>query len=114
MNKFEFGIAETAFNNEFVGMSRLPVSCEELMAVRERLIDLLRLSLSMEEKRFLLSVQELEPDWTLLGITGVESLRLLRMKSLRSYGFVLIVFRSLRLAECWIKAGMIFYLQVPK
>jgi predicted nucleotidyltransferase component of viral defense system len=71
---------EIAFNNEFVGMSRLSVSCEELMAVRERLIDLLRLSLSMEEKRFLLSVKELEPDWTLLGVVGVENLPAVRWK----------------------------------
>jgi predicted nucleotidyltransferase component of viral defense system len=71
---------ETAFNNEFLGMSRLSVSCEELMAVRERLIDLLRLSLSVDEKRFLLSVKELEPDWTLLGVTGVEKLPAVRWK----------------------------------
>jgi predicted nucleotidyltransferase component of viral defense system len=39
---------EIAFNNEFLGMSRLSVSCEELVAVRERLIDLLRQGLSIE------------------------------------------------------------------
>jgi hypothetical protein len=71
---------ETAFNNEFLGMSRLSVSCEELMAVRERLIDLLRQGLSIDEKRFLLSVKELEPDWTLLGVTGVEELPAVRWK----------------------------------
>ena len=71
---------ETAFNNEFLGMSRLSVTCEELMAVRERLIDLLRLSLSIDEKRFLLSVKEIEPDWTLLGVTGVEDLPAVRWK----------------------------------
>jgi Nucleotidyl transferase AbiEii toxin, Type IV TA system len=65
---------------EFVGMSRVPVTCEELIAVRERLIDLLRLSLSIDEKRFLLSVKELEPDWTLLGVTGVDELPAVRWK----------------------------------
>jgi predicted nucleotidyltransferase component of viral defense system len=73
-------LLETAFNNEFLGMSRLSVSCEELIVVRERLIDLLRLSLSIDEKRFLLSVKELEPDWTLLGVTGVEKLPAVRWK----------------------------------
>jgi predicted nucleotidyltransferase component of viral defense system len=73
-------LLETAFNNEFLGMSRLSVSCEELIVVRERLIDLLRLSLSIDEKRFLLSVKELEPDWTLLGVTGVEELPAVRWK----------------------------------
>ena len=71
---------EIAFNNEFVGMSRLPASCEELIAVREQTIDLLRLSLSIDQKRFLLSVKELEPDWTLLGVTGVEELPAVRWK----------------------------------
>jgi predicted nucleotidyltransferase component of viral defense system len=71
---------ETAFNNEFLGMSRLSVSCEELIMVREQLIDLLRLSLSIDEKRFLLSVKELEPDWTLLGVAGVEELPAVRWK----------------------------------
>jgi predicted nucleotidyltransferase component of viral defense system len=71
---------ETAFNNEFLGMSRLSVSCEELIMVREQLIDLLRLSLSIDEKRFLLSVKELEPDWTLLGVTGVKELPAVRWK----------------------------------
>ena len=71
---------ETAFNNEFLGMSRVSITCEELVAVRERLIDLLRLSLSIDEKRFLLSVKELDPDWTLLGVTGVEQLPAVRWK----------------------------------
>lgn len=71
---------ETAFASEFVGMSRVSVTCEELVAVRERLIDLLRQSLSIDEKRFLLSVKELEPDWTLLGLTGVEELPAVRWK----------------------------------
>ena len=56
---------EATFTGEFLGMSRMSVSCEELVAVRERLIDLLRQELTSDEKRFLLSVKELEPDWTL-------------------------------------------------
>jgi predicted nucleotidyltransferase component of viral defense system len=71
---------ETTFNNEFLGMSRLSVNCEELIAVRERLIDLLHQELSIDEKRFLLSVKELEPDWTLLGVTGIEELPAVRWK----------------------------------
>ena len=71
---------EAAFAGEFAGMSRVNITCEELVAVRERLIDLLRQGLSMEEKRFLLSVKELQPDWTLLGVTGVEELPAVRWK----------------------------------
>jgi predicted nucleotidyltransferase component of viral defense system len=71
---------ETAFTGEFVGMSRVSVTCEELVAARERLIDLLRQELSVEEKRFLLSVKKLQPDWTLLGLAGVEQLPAVRWK----------------------------------
>jgi predicted nucleotidyltransferase component of viral defense system len=71
---------EAAFTGEFLGMSRMSVSCEELVAVRERLIDLLRQELTSDEKRFLLSVKELDPDWTLLGVTGVEELPAVRWK----------------------------------
>jgi predicted nucleotidyltransferase component of viral defense system len=71
---------ESTFTGEFLGMSRLPVTCEELVAVRERLIVLLSQSLSMDEKRFLLSVKELHPDWMLLGLTGIEHLPAVQWK----------------------------------
>jgi predicted nucleotidyltransferase component of viral defense system len=71
---------ETTFTGEFMGMSRVIVTCEELVAVRERLIDLLRQELSAKEKQFLLSVKELQPDWTLLGLAGVEHLPAVQWK----------------------------------
>jgi predicted nucleotidyltransferase component of viral defense system len=71
---------ETTFTGEFMGMSRVIVTCEELVAVRERLIDLLRQELSAKEKQFLLSVKELQPDWTLLGLAGVEQLPAVQWK----------------------------------
>jgi Nucleotidyl transferase AbiEii toxin, Type IV TA system len=40
----------------------------------------LRQGLTIDEKRFLLSVKELEPDWTLLGVAGVEQLPAVRWK----------------------------------
>ena len=71
---------ETTFAGEFLGMSRLPVTCEELVAVRERLIDLLHQELSMEERLFLLSVKSCKPDWNLLGLTSVEHLPAVQWK----------------------------------
>jgi predicted nucleotidyltransferase component of viral defense system len=71
---------ETAFAGEFLGMSRLPVTCQELVAVRERLIDLLHQELSMEERLFLLSVKSCKPDWKLLGLTSVEHLPAVQWK----------------------------------
>jgi Nucleotidyl transferase AbiEii toxin, Type IV TA system len=43
---------EAIFASEFLGMSRLPVTCEELVTVRDRLVDLLTQGLSMNEKHF--------------------------------------------------------------
>jgi predicted nucleotidyltransferase component of viral defense system len=65
---------EATFANEFLGMSRLSVTCEELVVVRDRLVDLIAQELSIDEKHFLLSVKELRPDWALLGLDGVELL----------------------------------------
>jgi predicted nucleotidyltransferase component of viral defense system len=65
---------EATFANEFLGMSRLSVTCEELVVVRDQLVDLLARELSIDEKLFLLSVKELQPNWALLGIGGVELL----------------------------------------
>lgn len=71
---------ETTFAGEFLGMSRLPVTCEELVAVRERLIDLLHQELTMEERLFLLSVKSSQPDWSLLGLTSVKHLPAVQWK----------------------------------
>jgi predicted nucleotidyltransferase component of viral defense system len=71
---------EAIFASEFLGMSRLSVTCEELVAVRDQLVDLLVQEMSMDEKYFLLSVKELRPDWTLLELVGVDSLPAVRWK----------------------------------
>jgi predicted nucleotidyltransferase component of viral defense system len=71
---------ESVFASEFAGMSRVPVTCETLIEVRERLISLLSQELSRDEKQFLISVKELNPDWDLLGLPGVENLPAVRWK----------------------------------
>jgi predicted nucleotidyltransferase component of viral defense system len=71
---------EAIFVSEFLGMSRLLVTCEELVAVRDRLVDLLVQEMSMDERHFLLSVKELRPDWALLGLAGVELLPAVQWK----------------------------------
>jgi predicted nucleotidyltransferase component of viral defense system len=71
---------EAIFASEFLGMSRLSVTCEELVAVRDRLVDLIVQELSMDEKHFLLSVKEMRPDWALLGLAGVDSLPAVQWK----------------------------------
>lgn len=52
-----------AFENEFAGMTREPVTLEELLAVRERLQAELPAALLPEHRRFLVSLVEAEPEW---------------------------------------------------
>ena len=62
------------FQKEFIGMTIKPVSLETLVEVRERLIYEIQEALTEGERRFLVSVKQLEPDWDLLGIENVEHL----------------------------------------
>jgi predicted nucleotidyltransferase component of viral defense system len=64
------GIYET----EFVSMARTDVPVEELEAVRERMIDVIHQSLTSEEKQFLLSFKNKQPDWQLLGTANADEL----------------------------------------
>lgn len=70
------------YESEFVRMAQVDVPLEELEAVRENLISGLNSSLTDDEKRFLLSFKSLEPDWSLLGLQGVELLPAVRWKML--------------------------------
>ena len=70
------------YDQEFVGMPLRPVPLEELLVTREELVDLIRNQLTSEEKRFLLSVKEGEPDWDLLGINGIADLPAVQWKLL--------------------------------
>lgn len=52
-----------AMTNKFEGMSEEPFSYEEFEQTRERLIETIHASLTDEDKAFLLSVKNVEPDW---------------------------------------------------
>lgn len=62
------------FDDHFTGMTREPVAYEDLVAARDRLIEILRGSLSDAERRFLISMKEGLPDWGQVGIPGVDAL----------------------------------------
>lgn len=65
---------EQAYAGEFQGMTVTEVTLEELLAVREKLIQELPRSLTQKHRNFLLSLVRLEPDWTLLEQDHVEQL----------------------------------------
>ena len=61
-------------------MTEREVTLEQLLEVRERLIDQIRSRIGAQEKTFLLSVKRGEPEWGLLGLEGVEWLPAVRWK----------------------------------
>ncbi len=68
------------FENEFSGMTDVPVSYEELLAAREYLFSRLHSELTGTERKFILSVKEGSPDWKLLGLPGVDKLPAIQWK----------------------------------
>ena len=52
----------------------------EFLAVRRQLIDLINGKITQEEKEFLLSFKNKEPDWTLLGLDNIDKLPAVRWK----------------------------------
>ena len=73
------------FDADFQGMRADEVSYESLVQARETLIAAIHGGLTSEEKRFLISMKEGEPDWGLLGVPGVETLPAVQWK-LRNIG----------------------------
>ena len=68
------------YEAEFKDMTREPVSLDDLLNARERLIMALRVALTDADRQFLLSVKRREPDWALLELKGIEALPAVRWK----------------------------------
>jgi predicted nucleotidyltransferase component of viral defense system len=62
------------YETEFAAMAQVDVGVEELERVREKLIQMLNESLTPQEKEFLLSFKNKQPNWNLLGIADVEAI----------------------------------------
>ena len=71
---------KTLFEEEFTGMIDHKVSCEDLVDARRILISKIQSELSEEERKFLLSVKEMNPSWGLLGLEGIEKLPAVKWK----------------------------------
>jgi predicted nucleotidyltransferase component of viral defense system len=68
------------YANEFRGMTSDEVSLEELVAVRNDLIQKMKNSLTEEQKKFILSFKNKKPEWELSGIEGIEKYPSVRWK----------------------------------
>ncbi|GJL56610.1 MAG: hypothetical protein NPIRA02_37420 [Nitrospirales bacterium] len=68
------------YEHEFVGMTIDTVSYEDLLEARAHLIATLRKELTDDEKTFLLSLKKGHPNWSLLGVEGIEKLPAVQWK----------------------------------
>lgn len=73
---------EEIFNNEFKGMTNVPIELNELLEARTEIIQLLQNSLTKNEKEFLLSFKGKAPVWKLLGLEGIGNLPAVKWKLL--------------------------------
>jgi predicted nucleotidyltransferase component of viral defense system len=68
------------FEQEFAGMTDAEVGYEELVAVRERLVETIRNTMTEGEKQFLVSIKQGQPHWDLIPVTGIEHLPAIQWK----------------------------------
>jgi predicted nucleotidyltransferase component of viral defense system len=68
------------FEQNFVGMTTEPVELEPLFAARDRMVRELQQGLTLDERRFLLSLVAAKPEWSLLGVPHLEQLPGLKWK----------------------------------
>ena len=68
------------YDGEFRNMSELNVSLSSLEEARERLVEIINSSLTHDERMFLLTFKNRDPDWSPLGLSGVDKLPAVRWK----------------------------------
>jgi predicted nucleotidyltransferase component of viral defense system len=68
------------FQAEFAGMTREPVTLEQLEATRAALLAAIQEQFTGQDAAFLLSLKRGEPDWALLNLPGVDQLPAVRWK----------------------------------
>lgn len=69
-----------AFANEFEGMTKEPVSLDELLQIRNELFADLPASLSTDHRQFLTGLVEGKPDWSLLACEHLAAMPAIRWK----------------------------------
>jgi predicted nucleotidyltransferase component of viral defense system len=71
---------EYLYNSEFEGMVSNPVTLEELLQIRDRLVKEINHALSKQDKEFLLSFKKGEPNWDLFPITHIKEMPSIKWK----------------------------------
>ena len=70
------------YAGEFANMAETDVPLEELVAIRECLVELIHQGLTDSEKAFLLSFKNREPEWGLLNLGNVSDLPAIKWKQI--------------------------------
>ncbi len=70
------------YRGEFRDMTKHPVSLADLQATRVELVEQINSALTQQERQFLLSFKNRNPDWSLLGLPGVSALPAIRWKQI--------------------------------
>lgn len=68
------------YRDGFEGMTEQPVSIEDLIATQHKMIDLLIGGMPDQHRRFLISFEKGQPDWTLLNIPHAPDLPAVRWR----------------------------------
>lgn len=71
---------DALFESEFRGMAFVAAELAEMQAAVEDVLDTILAGLTEEQRRFLCSIYESEPVWSLLDLEGVSSLPAVRWK----------------------------------
>lgn len=69
-NQAEFS---QSFVINFLGMTEIPITYDELLNTREKLIHQILQLLTNNERQFLLSIKAGDPDWSLLPISNLKN-----------------------------------------
>jgi predicted nucleotidyltransferase component of viral defense system len=70
------------YERNFMGMTEEDVAMETLLATRTALVDNIASNMSEDHRRFLVSFYRREPDWSLLGVDGLDQLPAVRWREL--------------------------------
>jgi len=70
----------SAFENEFAGMARNPITLAELQRVRSKVKSELPAALTQGQRQFLLGLVSSEPDWTLMKCRHLSQLPAIKWK----------------------------------
>jgi predicted nucleotidyltransferase component of viral defense system len=68
------------YEQQFRGMTAQPVSLDELLEVREKLINKVRSRIGEREKHFLLSLKKCDPDWKSIDLQHAQDLPAVKWK----------------------------------